>query len=155
MDAANIRAQYATSDKRRISVKTKDIIEGKPRHCFISGPVSAAWRWCSAPLSVQTVRRTASGKADEATAVTTRRTKPVRSTQRGAWDDPRGSSASPPSRPRPNILSWWWSTTMTWWVYEKKKDIWLLMMRRSDLCWCCLWSQRNLAATFKELNWKQ
>lgn len=46
MGAANIRAQYAsnTSDIRRISVKTKDIIEGKPRHCFISGETMPQWR---------------------------------------------------------------------------------------------------------------
>lgn len=73
----------------------------------------------SAPLCVQTVQRTASRKAEEVTVTMTDRTKWGSSRYLGGWGDPRDLFASPPSRPRPNILSWWWSTTTKWWVKKK------------------------------------
>lgn len=79
----------------------------------------------SASLCVQTVQGTVSGKAEEVTAMTTGRTKWGRSRCPGGWGDPRDLFASPPSRLRPNILSWWWSTTTKWWV----KD--------TFCCWLC------------------
>lgn len=70
----------------------------------------------SASLCVQTVQRTASGKAEEVTGMRTGRTKWGSSRCLGGWGDPRDSFVSPLSRRRPNILSWWWSTTTKWWV---------------------------------------